>query len=454
MTTDTQSTHIEVKGSFLFWQRIIFWSSSIFLGALIAYLSRNNGPQQNALPFIIFIALCVVAHYLAIYLTKSQTTISLENGLLIIKQTENKLKKEGAVIIDIGNIRGFEIAKLKHSESLIIYQHDNKYYRYRIYKIDDSLKIKTFLANEIKELTVNNNLNFKNYGAAFLFALKQVFLFTCIIGLLFYSTIFITNNDQFLFKDYKIIYIVGFLTITIVCWLLVISLPAQKKQIRYHGFAFFGNFFFLLLSIAVMIPMYLKIKEFKQEPLSILKVNEILNHPKNKLFYIKNTHYTPQRTLFYQPFVTQPSRSMKLKVEHTFVIPITSPTEHQSIQVINFWLVKEYVQSIRKALDSVSKEKLLRDFAIQSHDKLINEFRKKPTFYKVLYNDLSSNRSHMQAYELIQSSKIANSLTVILEPHWESITTYKQNIRFEILGFAIIIILFNIIAAVIIAINR
>lgn len=454
MTTDTKSNLIEIKASFLFWQHLIFWSSSIFLGVFIAYLSRNNSLQQNTIPFTIFIALCVAAHYLAIYLTKSRTIISLENGLLTIKQTENKLKKEGAVIIDISNIRGFEIAQLKNRESLVIYQHDNKYYRYRIYKIYDSLKIKTFLANEIKELTVNNNLNFKNYGAAFLFALKQVFLFTCLIVLLFYSTIFITNNDQLLFKDYKLIYIAVFLAITIICWLLVISLPAQKKQIRYYGFAFFGNFFFLLLSIAVMIPMYLKIKEFKQEPLSVLNVNDILNHPKNKLFYIKNTHYTPQGTLFYRPFVTQPSRSMKLKVEHTFVIPIISPTENQSIQIINFWLVKEYVQSIRKALDSASKEKLLRDFAIQAHDKLINEFRKKPTFYKVLYNDLSSDRGHIQAYELIHSSRIANSLTVILEPHWESITTYKQNIRFEILGLAIIMILFNIIAAVIIALNR
>ncbi|MEJ5994724.1 hypothetical protein WG904_09885 [Pedobacter sp. Du54] len=261
------------------------------------------------------------------------------------------------------------------------------------------------------------------------------------------------NYFQWSIANHKVLASLLYLTALTLCWIGLVRLPARKKKIRYMGFSP-HNLLFLGISFILILLAFSTSNTLKEKPKKILSVSGILDNPKEKLFYIQHTNYNPKQTLLYRPIIKNRSKSNKLSVDHIFVTPITNSNQKEPIQPINFWITKTYTQSIPKAIPAVSKESMIKEFGLQSRVKLINQLQEKPEFYKILYNQLNLTKSHDQAYELIKSSQIFNSTAIILEPHWETLSVYKDELRLKIFWLLMGVLLFNGICAIAIAINR
>ena len=84
----------------------------------------------------------------------------------------------------------------------------------------------------------------------------------------------------------------------------------------------------------------------------------------------------------------------------------------------------------------------------QQYEAVFNySFKQKPVFYKLVEDD-DMNRLVKRSYNASSQSNI------LLEPHWETLASYKNNIQREIMLFILTMICFNLVGCIIIAINR
>ncbi|RYG20853.1 MAG: hypothetical protein EOO07_04170 [Chitinophagaceae bacterium] len=454
MDESNTSSSITVKTAHRLWHSVIFLTPIILFGSITLLLLLNHS-SSSLFASSLFVTLCsgFGSYFLANYLTKSDTHFSFEYGTLTIEQNNNKVKKDMRRQFELSAIRGYEISELKNTRSLIIYLNDYSYYKYPLYSIDESLELKTLLCDKITSLTVKNNPNFSSFCSAFSFAIVRVFISSLLVISLVYGGMRVSDDYQWRYADHKFLIISAFLIISTLAWKFIVSIPSKRKNIRHMGFAL-QSFYFLGISFIIILPASIKMSELEEQPIALSRVDEIFHHPKKELFYIQHTSYTPERILFYKPLVKKGGRSNKFIVEHLFITPITSPTAKQPIQVINFWLTLKYVQRIPKALPLETKESMLNTFGLQAKAKLIHQLQKKPQFFKVVYNDVNQIKNYNAAYELVKSSGISNRPTVILDPHWEALESYKNKLKLAIFWMCLGMICLNVIAAVVIAVYR
>ena len=121
MATGRERT-ITVKTTNLLWQRIIFITLILFLGftTLLVILSHSNVTVfATSLFLTLFIGFG--SYFLANYLTKSDTHLSFNDGLLTIEQTNNKLKKDTLKQFEISAIRGYEISEINELKRMLFW---------------------------------------------------------------------------------------------------------------------------------------------------------------------------------------------------------------------------------------------------------------------------------------------------------------------------------------------
>lgn len=442
---------ITTKSTNLLWFNCITLSSIIFF-LVVAFSLVNDGKSPQVV-FLIATILSAASIPLSHYLAKSQIDLSINNQEVIISEFTLLTKDIKTLTISNQNVYGFEIAKSKQFTYLIIYENNLDYYKYRIKNTYEELEIKSLLSVFFKELNKNNNPNYKTFWKAFWFVIFKVFLCSLITSLTFLAIIL--TKYEVLYHKLPIFCVVLLPIMAFaLCWWLFIYKPIRKKQFRYFGFSPI-NSLFLLISIILIIPIWFNIQNLRTKPVTINQTERLLNYPKTKLFYISDIHYKLNDVLLYTYKIgTYSSKSFKRPVYHLFTTPITLEDSTNTTKSFNFWLGVEYTQRINKFSNKDKRADLIRDFGQQSKSKFITAFQKKPTFYEILYSDLNSKFDDKDAYHLVKSSFYAKTPTIILEPHWESMNTYRKNLLQAIFWCAVGIMVFNIFSAIIISNNR
>lgn len=379
------------------------------------------------------------------YLFSSATTIEIKENTLSIEQYNRILNKSYIVSIPIDCIRGYEITQVtRGNNALFIYDQSYNYYKYSIIKTKDRLAIDNHLIKHLKKLNQSSNPLFPSFFSALLFAFKQSLLFITLSFSIVAILYFLNQKNHFWISDMPFI-ILSILT-GFLFWWFIIRRQAKRKYFRFGAYYWIISSFFYASPLLIL-PLLSKINQFREEPVHVKHSFELMKYKYANFFMIDEVSFDPKNILLYSYSIGSSGRKhKKFSVDHHFATLLGGGGQIKLNRLNNSWLAKTYQQSINKSYDPITKQRLISSFRSYSKDKFISSFSKKPIFYTVIeYDD--------QVKNLIQTSDSTN-LNIIIEPHWESISVYKQDIKNQILAYIGLILGLNLIGCIVIAVNR
>ncbi|GEM_PF-1595937 len=439
--TETEAQSIEFKSP------IAKWNDAIFLGSFFFFTFITIGLLGLRIHYLypLLIPLFGIAtYYAACYLTMAFTTITITDKEFIITQNSGVLNKNLEVNIALNNVRGFEIGDVtRGSRALIIYTNSFQYYKYSLSKTAYETILKEYLSKHIQLLDKTSNPLFSSFGSAYWFVFKRalVFLF---FSFTTFATLYWLNNIYLLqFINGKYLTFFSFL-ISLFYWWFFIRRTVKLHQFRFGAFYWGSNFFFYF-STCLFLPIQYNLNKIKEVPVTLNHSFEVLIAQHTKLFTIRQVNYEPNSILLSNYIIKSRSgRSNLYPIDHQFATPIGSGDTIKKNGVYNLWLVKTYTQNTKKTADFYEK---ITGFH-QQYEAVFNySFKQKPVFYKLVEDD-DMNRLVKRSYNASSQSNI------LLEPHWETLASYKNNIQREIMLFILTMICFNLVGCIIIAINR
>ncbi len=439
--TETEAQSIEFKSP------IAKWNDAIFLGSFFFFIFITIGLLGVRLSYLYpFLLVCLgfATYYIARYLTMAFTTITISDSEFTISQNSRFLDKLITIKIPITNIRGFEINEVTRGfTALFIYTNSSNYYKFSLSRVKDQIALKEYLATHIKLLDKTTNPLFKSFGSAYWFALKRTFVFIILSSVTIATLYFL--NEKFHFVLNKPWYLASFpFLICVLFWWYIIRTPVKKHYFRFGAFYWGSNFLFYT-SIILFFPVLLNITKVKESPLTINRPFQLLSYERTGLYLIDQVSYQPDSIQLSNYIVgSKGNRSNVYPIYHQFATPLGSGDTIKKNGIYNLWLVKTYTQKSKKVPDFYEK---IVSFHQQHAAVFSYSFKQKPVFYKLVEDD-DLNR-------LVKSSYNASSQSnVLLEPYWESLAAYKNEIQQKIMVLILVFIVMNLFGCIFIAVNR
>jgi len=412
----------EVKTVLIFWYNFIFFTIIILFGFGLM-VTFKPASQFNV---VLVWGIAFLTGYLFAGIAKCNAKISVNENQIIVEQNDSLVKKSIDIIINLKDLRGFEVGELttRFDTSLALYTKDFKVYRYRLNNRTDTFQLETFLSQYLPKLNAKANPEYSSFIKAFWFVLKNIlklFFFTAITwGILSY----VIDLSKLKFV------IIGFL-LPLLFWHLITRTSLIKNNFRFAA-TYWLMLLFPLLSIGLLIPAKVKIEELLSEPFTIDLPKNVFAHTKEKFFYINKIRGDADKIIASYSIGKDSNKSQLITIKHSFETQVTDLNENFD----NIWFRKQLTQKINKSTLEGSKANLISDFQNKSIREFKQKLTKNPTFYRVILN------------------KHEKTPIAILEPFWEPINTYKQDVRRSLGLLTGAIILLILIGTWMITINR
>lgn len=423
------------------WQLIIWGLCTALLAGFAILLIDSNSAKFFLAALSIFIS-----YYLSRYFCRASTSFEyLDNNTIVISRYCKTLNISDSFSINIDEVRGFEISEVtRGNRALFLYFIDFNFIKLSLTKIDDELVVENFLTQKLTRISKKSNPFFKKFGSAYWFALKQ-----CIIFLALSIPI-----SCLLIWQHKVLHLSLFIAgviislISIMLWIFTVNKPTKRNYFRFAAFYWLSNFM-IYLSPLLLFPIYFLAEQRAEKPLNLQNPFEILVKPPATLYELKDVNYNPNEVIISKYFWgSRSGKSLKQSVYHYFATPITEKQPIVTNGLYNIWLSIKFTQSVYKRDDGDVKEAQALNYQSNLKRRFINLFTNKPTFYKALFND---NMAYQTVYKSQSASKYNN---IVLEPHWESLDEYRQDLMNRMLMLLGGILLANAIGCLIIAYNR
>lgn len=438
--TSTETGFIEFKSPIRKWNDCIFLGTFAFLMLLTFIIF---GKSLGALYVFVLFFSAVVAYYLARHLSMAHTSITVNGHTISVSQSSRRLNKSKTFHFALTDVRGFEIAEItRGTYALILYNNSFAYYKYSLTKVKDQLAIKTFLEPHLQQLNNKANPLFKSFGRAFLFALKRIAIFQ-ILALATLTALWWMGRQYLHHLDHNIYLIPLCFVVSLLFWWIFVHIPVQKHHFRFGAY-YWGTNFFIYISIFFFFPIQSKINDANTVPLAIHRPLEIIKNKPSQLYTIEQLSYNSDSLLLANYLIKTRNKGSQYPIHHLFATPLGSGDTIKKNGLYNLWLVKSYTQKIRKTADF---ENRINNFHQQSRTDFSTALQQKPVFYELI------NDSEIR--DLIQSSvNAAVGFNAQLEPHWESLETYRNNAWQQAFFMFLFFAVLNLIGAIFIAVNR
>lgn len=403
-------------------------------------------PSTNPILWILaFFA--ILSYWLITYLFRSYADFELNDFNLVINLYTKVLETTSENIILISEIRGFEITETRKGyRSLFIYLKNFNTINYSINKAEDKIRIEEFFSQNFNKIEKNSNPNFSNFKLAYWFVLKRCFLYLLVcLPISFY--IFTSIQSGNIFYNIRWLGFVAVLIVSISAWYFIINRPIRHNHFRFLAFSWFSNFIFYLSPFLLFFIVDIE-SDKNTEPLTLQSPHEITEKPSHQLYLITNISYNPSKVVVSNYYVGKAKRrSMKFPVEHYFLTPITEDKLINDSTSYSFWLAKTYLQRIYKREDENEKLRLSQNFHESKKADFIKLFESKPLFYKPMFGD-------EKAYRTLAGHKNSANYNIILEPHWETLEDYRNNLSVTLFWLVVSLFGVNILWCLFIASNR
>lgn len=416
----------------------------IFCLFLIVFGLASVVFSLDKIPALLLLATLIVSFFIATFITRADTTLSTSDGFLHIHQYCRSLNITHQFEIPLSNIRGFAINEVtRGSRALFIYLNDFDYHKFPLVSFDEEMGLATFLRKLAKEIHNSSNPLFPTFGSAYVFALKRTGIFVLLyltIALPIYKyAIDHTLSDGYLFF--------GTIALSIPIWWFIVRQPVKRHYFRHGAFFWLSNLF-IYLSVLLLIPIKNEATNYFSKPVHLAQPSQLFAKAPSIFYTFDQTSFGPDSVLIDDYEIgNSSSKSRIFPVNHYFVTPLGNGEPIRRNGVYDLWLVKKYRQKIEKSNSYDAQQTLIHEFHQETEKQFMAIFNENPVFYKAEFN----NRD---IYRLISSSLNFNRRTVILEPHWESLASYRK----EILGGMLLaiagIIGANLLGCIFIAINR
>lgn len=421
------------------WQLTIWIISSLLLCSII-FLFVSSVPTR-IFSSIIWLA---VSFYISRYFCRASTTFEFNQDILIISLYCKTLNINETFEIDITQIRGFEINEVtRGNRALILYFVNFKHLKFSLTKISDELVIKKKLTEELSLIDKNSNPYFKSFSTAYWFALKRTLLFM-VINLLLCGTL-IWQHKMIQLSPFKTGIVITVLSIAL--WIFTVKRPIKRKYFRFGAFYWLSNFF-IYLSPLLLFPIYFLHVQYKEELIRLKNPYQIFNRISATLYEFDTVNYNPNEVIVSSYFFASTTgRSLKQSVNHYIATPITYNQPITTNGIYEIWLTKHFSQSISKQGGYNIKNEKALTYQYTARNKFIQLLTNKPIFYKATFND-------NQAYQTVRKSQSSAKYNILLEPHWESLDEYREDLRNRMIYFLGAILLANLIGCMLIASAR
>jgi len=412
----------EVKTVLIFWYNFIFFTI-IFLFGFGLMVTFKPVSQFNV---ILVWGIALLTGYLFAGIAKCEAKISVNENQIVVEQKDNLIKKGIDVRINLKDLRGFEVGELttRFDTSLAFYTNDFNVYRYRLNNTTDAFRLETFLSQHLPKLNAKANPEYSSFIKAFWFVLKnilQLFLFTAIS----WGTIsYFIDLSKLMFVT------IGF-SLPLLFWHFITRNSLIKNNFRFAA-TYWLMLLFPLLSIGLLIPAKIKIEELLSEPYTIDLPKTVFAHTKEKFFYINKIRGGADKIIASYSIGKDSNKSQLITINHSFETQVTDLNENFD----NIWFRKQLTQKINKSASQEGKANLINDFQNKSIIEFKQKLAKNPTFYRVILN------------------KYGKPPLAILEPFWEPINAYKQDVQRSLGLLTGAIIILMLIGTCIITINR
>ncbi|WP_461485389.1 hypothetical protein [Pedobacter sp.] len=423
------------------WQLIIWGICSAVLAGFAILLIDSHSAN-----FFISILSIFICYYLSRYFCRASTAFEyLDDNTITISRYCKTLNINDSFSINIDEIRGYEINQVtRGNRALFLYFIDFNFLKLSLINIDDELVIENFLTQKLTRISEKSNPFFKKFWAAYWFALKRCMMFLALS----------IPVSCLLIWQHKILYlsplIAGVIVslLSVALWIFTVNKPTKHNYFRFAAFYWLSNFM-IYLSPLLLFPIYFLVKQRAEKPLNLQNPFEILARPPAALYELKNVNYNPNEVTISKYFWgSRSGKSLKQSVYHYFATPITEKQPIITNGLYNIWLSIHFTQSVYKIDDGDVKEAQALNYQANLKQRFLRLFTKKPTFYKALFND-------KKAYQTIYKSQFASKYNhIVLEPHWESIDEYRQDLMNRIFMFLGGILFANALGCLIIAYNR
>lgn len=424
------------------WHDLIF--VSLFLSESVLVLMLFNFKANPVMPYI-FTALGFGTFYLTRYLLKSTTILSISEGNLLITQDNRFLNITQELSIAIENLRGYEVNEVtKGFNALFIYDQFFNHYKYSISSVKDQLAIDEYLKLHLTKLDKNSNPLFGSFFSAFLFAIKQMFIFI-ILSFSVVATLYFLNQKHQFWSSSTPFFICSFL-VGFLFWWMIIRLQSKRKYFRFGAYYWLISLFFYT-SPMLIFPLLSDWTRIQEQLIVVNHPQQLLAHEDHHLFTIKGVRFNPNLMTLSDLKTGSGNRNGTFPVTHYFVTPLEEGTQIKLSPKYDFWLSKTYNQKVKSSNGPITREKLITSFHEKSQIQFINSFQKDPVFYKIA--KLNKDISQLIDYHVNVAKK-----HIVLEPHWESLIAYREKIQDEMILLIAFLIVLNLIGCVIIAVNR
>ncbi|MES2417170.1 MAG: hypothetical protein V4541_03230 [Bacteroidota bacterium] len=424
------------------WHDLIFISSLLLVSLLIAGLF--NFKLNPYFPILIVI-MGFIIFYVSRYLTSSLTTLKISNGLLVITQNNSLFKIDKILSLPIEELRGYEINQVtRGNNALFLYTNSFNYDKYSLLKISDELAVEAYLAKYLKKIDKNSNPLFGSFLSAFLFALKNSFLFIALSFGIMAGLYF--SNTKYQFGISSTLFFIFSLLTGFIMWWFIIRLQAQRKYFRFGAYYWLSACFFYI-STLLFYPLLNNWVDTRETIISVNRPDHILSYQNHSLFKINKASVAPNLILLSNANFGLSNRNGTFPVTHHFITPLGGGKQINRQAHYNFWLGQDYMQKIKSSNGPITRKRFIDSFHQAAKDQFIKSLQKPPVFYKITkYNkDIAS---------LLWYSPNATKLVIVLAPHWESVTSYRKAIQKEIATQIAFIIALNLVGCIIVALNR
>ncbi|MEE1945972.1 hypothetical protein VRU48_12700 [Pedobacter sp. KR3-3] len=391
---------------------------------------------------LLLLVALIASYFIATFITRADTTLSISNGFLHIHQHCKPLNITREFEMPLSNIRGFAINEVtRGSRALFIYLNDFDYHKFPLLNFDEEMGLASFLRKLLKEIHSSSNPLFPTFGSAYVFALKRTGIF-----LLLYLAIalpifkYAIDHD---FSDSDLFF--GTIALSLPIWWFIVRQPVKRHYFRFGAFFWFSNFV-IYLSVLILIPIKNDAINYFSKPAHLAQPSQLFAKAPSLLYTFDKVSFGPDSVLI-SDYNEGSNKGLSVPVRHHFVTPLGNGEPIKGNGVYDLWLVQEYKQDIEKSNPEDVQQTQIHEFHQETEKQFIATFSEKPTFYEAGFD----NRN---IYRLISSSLNYSRRSVILEPHWETLAAYRKELLKDILLAIAGIIGANLLGCLFIAINR